>query len=132
MPTLENQVPSEHMAGDKGLVGRAGSRSIREEEGQKFREAVAGRGGSAKKPLKLYWQRSRIVWEGGWKAPCDSWDLNAVVCSSRPHYLCLHLAVRRGVLQGAGAGCVPPSLSCLISLSGRSCDNSYYRESLFL
>lgn len=55
------------MAGDKGLVGRAGSRSIREEEGQKFREAVAGRGGSAKKPLKLYWQRSRIVWEGGWK-----------------------------------------------------------------
>lgn len=62
--------------------GRAGSHSSREEEGKKFREAVAGRGGSAKKPLKLYWQRSRIVWEGGWKALCDSWDSNAVVCSS--------------------------------------------------
>lgn len=30
------------------------------------------------------------------------------------------------------AGCVPPSLSYLISFSARSCDSLYYRESLFL
>lgn len=76
--------------------GRAGTHSIQEEQGRKFREAVAGRGGSAKKPLRLYWQWSRIVWEGGWKARCDSRDVNAVVCSSRSHYLCLHLPMRGG------------------------------------
>lgn len=92
-------MPSEHVAGDKDLVGTWQSWDSEHPGGE--REEVQGgscwEGRQCQKTVETLLAVERIVWEGGWKARCDSRDVNAVVCSS---WLCYLLSACKKRVQG--------------------------------